>query len=100
MSRSPLKANYTGRGIAAITGSVGGSHIERAAVAAEGYDSDDPAVVAALARVSAAGGTREGRKNCTVALAFPQPVDNAAEAPPPSASVLIERFSGTASLSS
>jgi hypothetical protein len=38
MSRSPLKANYTGRGIAAITGSVGGGHIERAAVAAEGYD--------------------------------------------------------------
>jgi hypothetical protein len=64
MSRSPLKANYTGRGIAAITGSVGGGHIERAAVAAEGYDPDDPAVVAALTRVSAVLaelGRRSGR---------------------------------------
>jgi hypothetical protein len=41
----------TGRAFSASKG--GMDDIERAAIAAEGYDPDDPAVVAALARVSA-----------------------------------------------
>jgi hypothetical protein len=51
--------------VRAFSASKGGmDDIERAAIAAEGYDSDDPTVVAALARVSAVlAAVVGGRKN-------------------------------------